>query len=245
MISVIMPAYNAASTLPDAVTSVLAQSYTDWELLVYDDGSRDGTADVLQAFCRQDARIKVFRGEKLGAAKARNFLIEQSAGRFIAFLDSDDAWLPEKLQKQVGYMLERGVPFCASWYQKIDGHGQRGAAVCPPARLGKQDLLKTNQVGCLTAIYDVAYFGKQYMPDYRWQHDLALWLRLLDRTTHVYVYPEILALYRTGRQSLSSNKLGPIKMQWRLYREFEGMAWPRALFYFLHYAIFGYLKHRR
>jgi teichuronic acid biosynthesis glycosyltransferase TuaG len=238
-VSVITPVWNAAATLEETVASVRAQSLSDWEMLLVDDGSTDGSAALIAHLAAEEPRIRALAtGVNGGAGVARNLGIRAARGRYIAFLDADDRWRPEKLSHQIGFMAARGHALVFSAYRRMDVAGRPGAVVGVPAsgQVGYDELLKRNVIGCLTAVYDTALLGKVEMPDIRRRQDYALWLRLLRRIPAAYGLPEVLADYRVGAGSLSGNKLVAAGATWRLYRDIEKLSPPRAAYCFAHYA---------
>lgn len=246
LVSVITPVWNAQATLARTIASVRAQSLTDWEMLIVDDGSTDGSRALAGREAAGDARIRVLSlAENRGAAAARNLGIRAARGQLIAFLDADDLWRPEKLARQTAFMRACGAPFVFSAYRRIDAAGRPLGIVPAPARVDRARLLKGNVIGCLTAIYDTAALGKVEMPDHRLRQDFGLWLRLLARTPCARGLPEVLADYRVGPASLSADKRSAARATWRIYREAEGLSRARAGYYFLHYAARGLLKSRR
>lgn len=241
LVSVIMPAFNSGKTIRESVDSVIAQTYTDWELIVVDDGSSDSTEEIIRSY--QDSRISYVKNEKnLGAAESRNRGLSLSKGRFIAFLDADDKWTKDKLKVQLEFMKEMGTPFSYTAYDVIDENSVKKGQFFPPARVSYWGLLKSNSIGCLTAIYDREYFGTVYFPKIRKRQDFALWLVLLKRCDFAVGVPRVLAEYRVGAKSLSSNKLKVFKSQWQVYREFEGFSVVRSAWFFANYILYGTFK---
>ncbi|CAN5691500.1 glycosyltransferase family 2 protein [soil metagenome] len=240
-VSVVTPVWNAAATLGETVASVRAQSMPDWELLLVDDGSADGSRALAEALAAGDGRIRLLGwGARQGAAAARNAAIRAARGRFIAFLDADDLWYPEKLAAQLGFMAAGGHGFVFSAYRRIAEDGRPLGIVRPPARVLYRDLLKGNVIGCLTAVYDTARFGKVEMPSLARRQDFGLWLELLRRSGEAaHALPEVLADYRVRAGSLSADKRAAARATWALYREHERLSLPRAGWYFLHYAARG------
>ena len=159
-VSVIMPVWNAAATLGEAADSVLAQSRPDWELLLIDDGSTDGSRELAEGFAARDARARVLGdGVNRGPAAARNRGIRAARGRWIAFLDADDRWRPEKLAVQIGYMERAGAPFTFAALDRIDEGGRRLGTIRAPARVDYARLLKGNVIPCQTAAFDREHYG--------------------------------------------------------------------------------------
>jgi teichuronic acid biosynthesis glycosyltransferase TuaG len=241
-VSVITPVWNAAATLLETVASVRAQTRPDWELILVDDGSTDGSRALAESLAVADPRIRLlgWAGNR-GAAAARNAGIRAARGRFIAFLDADDLWRPEKLARQIGLMEAEGHPFTFSAYARIDAAGRALGVVTPPARVSYASALKGNPIGCLTAVYDARVLGRLEMPDLRRNQDYGLWLRILKRVEGRGL-AEVLADYRVARGSLSANKLIAARATWRVYRELEGMPRLRAGWYFLNYAVKGLMR---
>lgn len=243
LVSIITPTYNSADTLPITLMSVLGQSYENWEHILVDDASIDKTRDVLVAYCENNDRAHwIGLDVNQGAAVARNTAIKFARGRFIAFLDSDDVWMPKKLEQQLKFMQQNDIAFSCTGYVKIDEKENVLDTIVVPARQRASDLMKNNKVGCLTAMYDSDKLGKVYMPLIRKRQDLGLWLRLLRKTPYVYGMSEILAQYRLRSNSISVNKSNSAQYTWRLYREIEGLSIMRASYYFSHYAFNGIMK---
>lgn len=242
-VSIITPLHNAEAFVAETISSVLAQSYQDWELIIVDDVSGDQSVDIVERFLEQDARIKLIRlTENSGAAVARNTGIEAARGRYIAFLDSDDLWLPEKLSTQLAFMQTHGHAFSFSAYERIDEHGKSLGEVGVPEKVNYRQMLKTSVIGCLTAMYDTHFFGKVYMPLIRKRQDYGLWLKLLRQVDFAYGIQQPLARYRIRRNSISSNKLNTATYNWRLYREVEKLSLFASCYYFSQYAIRGILR---
>ncbi len=245
LVSIITPLHNSEAYISETINSVLNQSYDGWELIVVDDMSEDDSAQIVESYVEKDSRIRLIRlKENSGAAVSRNTAIEAAKGRYIAFLDSDDMWLPEKLEKQLNFMYETGCPFTYTGYEKINEHGKRLGKVGIPETATYKSLLKTCFIGCLTVMIDTAYFGKVTMPQLRKRQDYGLWLQLLKQTEKAKGLPEVLAHYRVHSASISANKLNTATYTWRLYREVENLSLPASIYYFSHYAVRGFMRHR-
>lgn len=245
VVSIVMPAYNSAEFIKASVLSVLAQSFTDWELIIVDDASTDNTVDVVEQLQQSDSRIKLIRLEQnQGAAIARNTAITAATGRYIAFLDCDDLWLPDKLTRQLEAMAQHQCALSYSAYHVINESGERLTTFVPPQQVSYGDLLRTCSIGCLTAMYDTQLLGKVTMPLIRKRQDYGLWLKILKQTPVAFGITEPLAEYRQRENSISSNKLKAAQFQWKIYREVEHIGWLRSVFYFINYAIAGVLKYR-
>ena len=242
-VSVITPSHNSAQFISETIRSVLNQSFSDWELIVVDDCSTDNSVEVIQSFVDQDSRIKLIQlSENSGAAVARNTAIEAAAGRFIAFLDSDDKWLPHKLETQIQFMQDNDVAFSYAAYEKINEQGKAVGKIGVPERVTYNDLLKVCSIGCLTAVYDTQKLGKIYMPLIRKRQDLGLWLRILKQIPYAYGVQEVLGQYQLRSDSISANKRSAAQFTWKLYREVEKLNIFKASYFFAHYAVNGVLR---
>lgn len=243
LVTIITPSYNSSIFILKTLKSVTSQSFDNWEMIIVDDCSSDNSVEVIRSFADQDPRIKLIQlAENSGAAVARNTAIEAAKGRYIAFLDSDDAWLPNKLEKQIAFMQENNYPFTYAAYDKVNESDEVFGHVGVPSKVAYSDLLKSCSIGCLTAIYDTEYFGKVYMPLIRKRQDLGLWLKLLKKTKYAYGLNETLGLYKVRSDSISANKKSAALFTWRLYREVEKINLLKAIYYFSHYAVRGLLR---
>ncbi|PUZ28120.1 glycosyl transferase [Chitinophaga parva] len=221
VVSIITPAYNAGKYITKTINSVLAQSFEEWELLIIDDYSSDNTAEVVLTLLEKDNRIKYVRMPMNGGpVKARNHGISISIGRFIAFLDSDDSWFPNKLEVQVKFMLEHNIALSYTSYYADNGITRILRKV--PQRLSYNQLLKKCHIGCLTAMYDADQIGKPAMPDFPKRHDWAYWLGMLSGGGYAYGILEPLATYTLRQTSLSANKIDLVKHNWRVFKMYEG-----------------------
>ena len=246
LVSVIMPNYNSGAFIAKSIESVLNQTYPYWELIIADDCSADGSLDTAVSF--GDKRIKILStGKRSGAAVARNLAIAAANGRYIAFLDSDDLWLPEKLEKQIEFMKKTQCAFSFSQYAVIDEAGRKTAEFKPKkSEYGYKDLLKNNAVGCLTAMYDAKKLGKVFMPkDAFFREDLACWLEIIKKGHPARCQKEILSEYRLRRGSVSSDKLKMLKYQWKLYRKIEKLNFFKSFFYLSCWAVSGLFKYKK
>lgn len=245
-VSIIMPSYNSAMTISESIESVQRQSLVNWELLITDDNSNDETINIIKKYQKNDSRIKLFVLETNGGAGiARNNSIENAKGRFIAFLDSDDIWHENKLEKQINFMIEHNHALTYTAYQKIDINGRLGGVIRPPANVSYNELLKSNVIGCLTAVFDTQLVGKVYMPHIRKRQDMALWLLILKKIEFAWCLNDVLAYYREGHISLSSNKFKVLSSQWFFYRKYLMLSPFSSIYYFTHYVFRAFFKHRK
>lgn len=232
-VTIVTPSYNSAAFIGQTIESVQAQTFTDWQMIIVDDLSTDSSNAIIADYAARDPRIiPVILSENSGAAVARNVAIEKADGRFIAFLDSDDLWQPQKLEKQIAFMTAGGYGLTFSWYDRIDEAGiSLDQTVRSPARVSYRDMLRTNYIGCLTAVYDTAQIGRAFMPLIRKRQDYGLWLQILRTEKFAYCLQESLALYRVRKGAISSNKLDLVRYNWALLREHEGLSLPASLYY--------------
>ncbi|WP_186294854.1 glycosyltransferase family 2 protein [Vibrio algivorus] len=243
LVSIITPHYNNLTVLRDALDSVQNQTYSNYEHIIVDDDSLLEVKAELQKLIGNYPNIKlIFLDENRGAGHARNIGITAAQGRFIAFLDCDDMWEPAKLQIQIEYMIKNSVDLCYSEYHVMNSDGVVLNIRKIKSPLTYPGLLKTNSIGCLTAVYDTTRFGKVFMPTMRKRQDLGLWLKLAKLGAKIEGIHIPLARYRLAEHSLSSNKASAALFQWKLYRENEQLGIMKSLYYFGHYVFFALLK---
>ena len=234
LVSVVMPAYNCEKYVGESIESVLAQDYQNWELIVVNDGSSDKTASIIESYALRDRRIILLHTiGREGASKARNIGLDVAKGKYIAFLDSDDIWLPGKLNKQIQFMRMKSASFTCTAYEQMSENGTRtGCVRTPPEKVDYTRLLYLGDtIGNLTAMYDRGKLGIVRVPDIAKRNDYALWLKIL-RTKCEYAYglDEPLACYRVRKGSLSEKNLDLVRHQWYLYRTIEGLSLLKASF---------------
>jgi len=249
LVSIITPVHNNANTIAQTVRSVMAQTYPYWELILIDDASTDGVLPLLQELALEDeqARVKIYvLDTNRGAAGARNEGILHAKGRFIAFLDADDLWEAEKLEKQVQFSKDNGAAITHTAYAWVDQMGEAtGRVIHVRGLLSYDDMLDYNYIGCLTGMYDTAVTGKKYfMPDIAKRQDYGMWLHIMRDGHKAYGLDAVLARYRTGGTSLSSNKWESAMYNWRVLRTLEGLSRIKAAKHFMRYALKGLLKYR-
>lgn len=240
-VSVITPMHNDVDTIMGAIGCVQAQTGLSVEHIVVDDGSVDGGSEIVQeAQLRYPNLSFISLGRNRGAAVARNIGIEAARGRYIAFLDSDDIWSPDKLRVQISFMKRTlcALSYGGYWVEDRSNKGRR-ALYNPPLEVSYERLLLGCPIGCLTAAYDTEVCGKVYMPMVRRGQDWGLWLRITKAFGAAQRYHGILASYRTGKGSLSSRKLMKVADIWKLYKEQEGMANILAVSYMAAHAVYS------
>ena len=236
LVSIIMPAYNAEKTIKKSIESVQAQSFTDWELLITDDGSTDKTRDIVLTLANADGRIKylVNKGAS-GAWSARNNSINAAKGTYIAFLDSDDTWLPEKLTLQINAMVAFNVNASHGAYSRVVESGQVIGVKKSAKLVCLNDMLKKNCIGNLTGIYNAKALGKFYQKAVG-HEDYAMWLDILKTTDSVGIEQPI-ASYLVAQNSLSSNKLKAACWHFNILKKHERVGFFSIWYYFSYYII--------
>lgn len=246
-VSIIMPSYNTEKYITDSIKSVMAQTYDDWELIIVDDCSTDRTDEALEPLLT-DKRIRYLKNDKnSGAAVSRNKALREAKGKWIAFLDSDDLWMPYKLEKQIRFMIENGYHFSYTNYQEIDTEGKKnGITVTGPKRITKTGFFNYCWPGCLTVMYDRETVGLIQIADIKKNNDYAMWLKVC-RKANCYLLDEELALYRRGRAgSVSTHSIKTmISWHYRLYREAKGQNTIEAIFNTGRNMVFGFYKKKR
>jgi teichuronic acid biosynthesis glycosyltransferase TuaG len=238
MISIITPSYNASEFIGRTIESVQKQTFQEWEMLIVDDCSSDDTREKVGQYASEDPRIQLIcLEENGGAAVARNTALKRAKARYVAFLDSDDCWKPEKLERQLQFMRENGYAFTFTGYELVAPDGEPlHKKVAAPAEISYTGLLKNTIIGCLTVMIDRNQTGQFQMPNIRTRQDLATWLSILKKGHVAYGLNEVLAEYRTGNPSISKNKWKALKMNWFVYRKVEKLNVMKACWCFSHYA---------
>lgn len=245
LVSIIMPCYNAERFIAQSIKSVLTQSYQNWELLITDDGSTDNSVEIIKKYCDQDDRIS-FIGLKnnQGTAIARNCSIKRSKGRFVAFLDSDDVWKNNKLEKQVKYMLDNDIAFTYSSYEIIDSCGKPLNKIINDAGVMTYNkYLRNTAIGCGTVVLDREKTGAFTSPIIKTSQDMALWLSIMKRGFKAYPVQGPLLEYRIIPGSATSNKFKAASDVWRVYRKIEHLSLFKSTYCFIGYA-FNAVKKR-
>lgn len=246
LVSVVTPAYKAAAFVGQTIESVLKQDYQDWEMHVVDDLSPDSTAAVVERYAARDSRVRLIRQERnRGAAMARNASLGAARGRYVAFLDSDDLWLPNKLSRQLAFMKEAGASFSFTAFRRMTQDGAMvGRLISVPSSLGYRQLLKNTAIATSTVMLDRNVTGELRMtPTY--YDDLVLWLELMKRGFAARGLDVDLMRYRVVAQSISRSKSNSARQVWSTYRDIEKLNPLSAAWYFAHYASRGWLKYRR
>lgn len=240
MVSIIVPVYNAGNYIEETIRMVEAQTYREWELILVDDCSKDNSRQLIENYQttgNQPIRL-ISKDKNEGAALARNAGIAAAAGRYIAFLDADDIWLPEKLEKEMAFMEEKQAAFVCTAYEFGDelAHGT-GKTVQVPESMTYRQALSRTVIFTSTVLLDTKKTGKEliYMPVVK-SEDTAAWWKILRNGFVVYGLNQVLSIYRRPAKSLSSNKLEAIRRIWNLYRRQEGLSIPYSIYNFIFWA---------
>jgi len=244
LVSIITASFNSEKYISKTIESVINQSHTNWELLITDDYSTDNTIEIIESYIKNNSRIKIFKSEKnSGAAVARNNSINNSKGKYIAFLDSDDLWEKNKLHEQLHFMKDNNIQFSFTAYIIIDDNGNSTGKTVDSSQKGsfsyKDMLAKKATLGCSTVMLTKKTFdGLLNMPILRTGQDYAFWLKLLKNTNHkAHILPITLTQYRINPNSISRNKLKKAKRQWAIYRNNENLNFVKSSYYFYFYMI--------
>jgi len=243
-ISIITPIYNS-NYIENTIDSVIKQTYKDWELLLVDDCSNDDTINRIKEYIEKDDRINLNVLEvNVGAAEARNIALREAKGDYIAFLDSDDMWLPNKLEKQIQFMKSNNYAFSFTAYQRVNQNNTKTInRIGVPKSIGYNGFLRNTIIGTLTVMIDKRQTGYFEMPNIRSSHDMALWCDILKRGFKAYGINEVLAYYRIVDDSNTAKKWKAAMDVWRVYRNIEKMSWTKSAFNFSLYA-FNALRKR-
>lgn len=244
LVSIITPVFNAERFLRETIESVQKQTFENWELILVDDCSKDSSSEIIRELSKNDDRLVYIRLKKnSGAAVARNTALDISKGRYIAFLDSDDKWEVNKLEKQLQFMQQNQVGFCFSAYSVISEDGEIiNKKISVPNKINYNGLLKNTIIGCLTVLIDKNIIGEFRMPLVRAGQDTATWLSILRKGHNAYGINEPLAKYRIVTGSISSNKLNAIKRTWNTYRNIEKIPLLKSFYYLTFYILNAVIK---
>lgn len=244
LVSIITPNYNCARFISETIKSVQAQTYPNWEMIIVDDCSTDGSDKVVEPYMEEDQRIRFLRNEyNSGAAVSRNYALREAKGRWIAFLDSDDLWMPEKLENQLRFMVENGYHFSYHNSFDIDENGaEKGRLVTGPKKVGPISIYNYDWIGCLAAIYDQEAVGLIQIEDIKKNNDYAMWMKVCKKVP-CYLLDETLAKYRIRQGSISRHsKTALIKWHYKLFNEAEHQNPVLAGFNTIRNLFFGVIK---
>ena len=237
-VSIIIPVYNAEKFIGKTIESVLNQTYKNWEMLIFNDKSKDNSLKIIKKYSEKDERIKVVDSkENVGVVAARNKLIEIATGEFIAFLDADDYWKQNKLEKQIKFMRKNNALISCTEYTRVTEDEKEINDIIIKEIITYEDMLKNNYLGCLTVIYNANKLGKRYFKERKKNEDYVLWLEIVKETKIIFGLKENLAFYRVLPHSRSSNKIKVAKDRWEVYRKIERLSLLKSIYYFLQYVI--------
>lgn len=246
LVSVIMPCFNSEHFIENAIKSVLNQTYQLWELIICDDDSDDNSKKLIKEYVKKDSRIKLTENKySKGASGARNSCLNIAEGQFIAFLDSDDLWHREKLTQQINFMTSNNYFFCFSYFDVINKEGMYLHSWHCPKIANKKNMLLSNFIPCLTAIYDAKRLGKIYQPDIKKRNDYALWLKILNsgQSINAYCLEIVTASYRNSKYGLSSgSKFDLLKYYWKCLIDFGSVSKLSAIFLTFPYLSILFIK---
>lgn len=245
-VSIVVPVYNAAAYLAETVQTVKQQTWQDWELILVDDHSSDGSLALIQRLAGEDDRIRAVRQKEgvKGASYARNFGIAEASGRYLAYLDADDLWKEDKLEKQLAFLQQKGAAFTFSAYEFGDENAAgTGKIVHVPETLTYKKALSRTIIFTSTVLFDLEKIEKEllYMPDIK-SEDTASWWKILKNGYMAYGLDENLVTYRRLKKSLSSNKVSALSRIWNLYRKQEGLSVLQSCWYFCFWALRATLR---
>lgn len=245
LVSIIMPAYNCGDFIGITLESVIAQTYQNWEVIVINDCSTDNTESVVFNYKSRDPRIKYYKlNENSGAAVARNKATDLANGKYIAFLDSDDVWFPEKLTKQINFMKKHGYSFTCTSYSKIDEQGNYlNRTINARSKSNYNDVLKTCP-GNSTVIYDAEALGKFKIPNIKKRNDYVMWLQVIKRAKYLYGVEEPLGCHRVRTGSLSKKKANLVGYHWNVYRDIEHLSLIKSSYLICYWIIATLFKLR-
>lgn len=246
LVSIITPSYNSAKFIAETIQSVQNQTYTNWEMIIVDDGSSDETEHVVLSIIQNDNRIQFHKlSQNSGPAVARNTGIEKASGDYMTFIDADDIWFPTFIENNIKTINETGIPFVFSSYRRANEQLEFVYSdFIVPHKVSYTDILKSNSISCLTAFLDIKKLGKKYMPLIRKRQDMGLWLNYLKVIPFAHGIQETQAIYRIRENSLSRKKSDLIKYQWQFYRQVENLNVFQSAYYMLHWMYRGFMKYR-
>lgn len=245
LVSIITPSYKSKKFIKETIESVCSQTNQNWEMIIVDDCSPDGSAAYIRQIIERDSRITLIElKQNVGAAEARNKALEIAKGKYIAFLDSDDMWYPNKLEKQIAFMQKNNYVFTFTAYIPISEDGKKEYSIISvPDKIDYTGYCKNTIIGCLTVIIDREMTGDFRMPQIPSSHDMALWLLIMKRGFNAYGLNEVLAKYRLVSTSNTAKKYKAVKDVWRVYREIERLSLVKSVWYFVHY-LYNAIKKR-
>lgn len=243
--SIITPCYNAGPLIAETIDSVLNQTFAKWEMLIIDDCSSDNSVEVINHYMRNDERIRLLKTSKKSGSPSlpRNIGIENANGKYIAFLDADDVWLPDKLEKELDFAEKNGHDIVYSYYEKMNFEGKRDNRLVTTRPVSTyQSLLKSNSIPCLTSVVTREAIGSTRFKQIP-QEDFCFWLDILKRGYKAHNLCEVTALYREAKSSRSANKIDMFKGYWNVIRNHQAISLIPAWYYMITYTVYGVIKY--
>lgn len=238
LVSVIMPLYNNEDYIERAILSVINQTYENWEILIINDKSVDSSKEIATKYSDIYSNIKLINLKiNNGVANARNIGINNARGEYLAFLDSDDEWLPEKLEKQISFMNKNDYNFTCTYYGKIDSESSVLPTVIKPKYSLNYNQILKNNIGNSTAIINVKKLGKFTVPLIKKRNDYALWLKVIKKAKKVHTLEEVLSYHRLHSNTLSSKKLDLIKYHYLVYRDYEKLSIVKTISLIIYWSV--------
>lgn len=237
LVSIITPTYNSAKYISETIQSVQNQTHQNWEMIIVDDCSTDNTINIIKEFIAKDNRIQLHQLESnSGAGIARNKALSFVKGDYIAFLDADDLWLPNKLFAQLDFMEQNNLKFTFSYYNLIDEESNSlNITIKTPNEISYKQLFYANWIGNLTGIYDVYFFGIIPITTFRKRQDWIMWLEILKTLKTAKPTPQVLANYRVRKNSISSSKINLLKNNFNIYRKYHKKSIIQSILSMIHF----------
>jgi len=245
LVSIVIPLYNCENFIKATIKSVQDQSYTNWEMIIIDDVSTDNSYKVAYEESKKDPRIKVLKNEKnSGVSDTRNVGIKEAKGKYLVFLDSDDLFMPGKLEKQVKFMEENDIALSQTDYEKINEDGSFRGIVKVPKLFTYEDSLKGNVMKLFNTMINIEKVGKKYFKTYKLSEDHIYWLGILKEIDGCHGINEPLGKYMVRSNSRSSNKLDAVRFQWTIIHKVEKVNFFKSIYYFVNYLWYGYKRYK-
>lgn len=243
LVSIIIPLYNAEQYIIETLESVNKQTYSNYEVLIINDFSTDKSAILVENYIKNKSKFELYNLESnRGVSYARNFGIDKSNGKFIAFLDSDDLWTIDKLEKQMGFMLNNDYVFSCTAYNIFEDEKENKRKIIPKNVLTYDDLLYGNQIACSTVVVLKELINKKYFKECH-HEDYLLWLELLKSGHNCYGIDNVLGYYRKSKKSLSGNKLKAATWTWNILYNEQNIGLFKSLKCFFYYIAKALKKH--
>ncbi len=248
LVSIITPLYNGEKYIGETIKSVISQTYTNWEMIIVNDGSKDNSESIVMSYAKNEPRIHYVKQDNAGSAAARNNGIRHCKGQYIALLDADDLWSPEFLTSQISFMKEKNAIVVHSSYKRINEDGVEILRPYPAKKVvSVKDMQMTNHIACLTGLYDSSKYGKIYLREElkSIRDDYAYWLDIVKLAGYSYGNNRVLASYRVMSNSTTGKKTKLVKAQYSFYRKFQGFNLIKSLIYTCYWGVLGIIKFTR